>query len=450
MDDDLRKLFGTDGIRGVANEDLTPELALRTGRAVSVFLIKEGKKGKILIGKDSRPSGDFLEAALTAGILSSGNDVYGAGILSTPAIALLVKVLNMDGGIVISASHNPLEDNGIKVFKAGGEKLSDEQEKSIEEYILNEKVFDLENPVGLEVGRFKTLSNASEIYIENILREFSFDLKNLKVAVDCANGATSIAVPEVLSKYGANVISYNVDIESGLINKNCGSTHPEVLRQIVKESSAEIGFSYDGDGDRVIGCDNRGRIFDGDVLMAFCAINMKKKGMLKNNSVVTTIMANYGFEKAMIENGIEVYKTKVGDRYVFEKMTETGSILGGEQSGHIIFKNFSNIGDGLVSTLIFLEFLKESGIKIGEIYDIIEHYPQLLKNLKVRNKAEIMQSSELKQKISEAESRLSGNGKVIVRSSGTEPIVRVMVEARTLELASEIQENICDFILQFK
>jgi len=450
MDKDLRKLFGTDGIRGVANQDLTPELALRTGKAVSGFLIAEGKKGKILIGKDSRPSGDFLEAALAAGILSSGNDVYQAGILSTPAIALLVKVLNMDGGIVISASHNPLEDNGIKVFKTGGEKLSDEQEKFIEEYILRETGFDLKNPVGLEVGRFKTLSNASEIYIGNITKEFSFNLENLKIAVDCANGATSIAVPKVLSMYGADVLSYNVDIEKGLINKDCGSTHPEVLRQIVKESGAEIGFSYDGDGDRVIGCDSKGRILDGDVLMAFCAVNMKKKGMLKNNSVVTTVMANYGFEKAMIENDIKVYKTKVGDRYVFEKMAETGSILGGEQSGHIIFRNFSNIGDGLVSTLIFLEFLKESDIKINEIYDIIEHYPQLLKNLKVKNKTEIMQSSMLKKKISEAESRLSGSGKVVVRSSGTEPIVRVMVEARTIELATEIQDDICDFIGQFK
>ncbi|MCE5329337.1 phosphoglucosamine mutase, partial [bacterium] len=317
MDKDLRKLFGTDGIRAVANKDLTPELALKVGKAVSEFLITKGKKGKILIGKDSRPSGDFLEAALAAGILSMGTDVYGAGILSTPAIALLVKILNMDGGIVISASHNPLEDNGIKIFKNDGEKLSDEQEKSIEEYILSETVSDSINPVGLEVGRFKTLNNALEIYIENIARDFSFDLKNLKIAVDCANGANSIAVPKVLSMYGAEVLSYNIDIESGLINKNCGSTHPEFLRQIVKENNAEVGFSYDGDGDRVIGCDSKGRIFDGDVLMAFCAINMKKKGILKNNSVVTTIMANYGFEKAMIENGIKVYKTKVGDRYVF-------------------------------------------------------------------------------------------------------------------------------------
>jgi len=449
MDENIRKLFGTDGIRGIANEDLTPELVLKIGKAAVKFLTTEGRKGKILIGKDSRPSGDFLEASLAAGILSSGSDVYSAGILSTPAIALLTKLLNMDGGIVISASHNPLEDNGIKIFKKGGEKLSDEQEKLIEDYILNNESKSSNSPAGLEVGRFKNLDNPLDTYIKYITREFSFNLNKLKIAVDCANGATSIAVPKVLSEFGAKVISFNTDIKSGLINKNCGSTHPEVLKQIVRESKAEIGFSYDGDGDRVIGCDGTGRIFDGDVMMAFCAINMKNKKILSNNSVVTTVMANYGFEKAMIENGIAVHKTKVGDRYVLEKMIETGSILGGEQSGHIIFKHFSNIGDGLVSTLIFLEYLNETKAKIDKIYDIIEHYPQLLKNLKVKNKNEIMQSSELKQKISEAENRLSGKGKIVVRSSGTESIVRVMVEAKTLELATEIQDDLCNFIQKF-
>lgn len=449
MDRDLRKLFGTDGIRGIANDDLTPELALKVGKAVSKFLIAKGKRGKILIGKDSRPSGDFLESALAAGILSSGGDVYEAGVLSTPAVALLVKILKMDGGIVISASHNPLEDNGIKVFKSGGEKLSDEQEKSIEEYILSETVSESINPVGLEVGRLKNVNDASEIYIENITKNFSFDLEKLKIVVDCANGATSLTVPKVLSMYGANVISCNIDTKSGLINKDCGSTHPECLTRMVKENNAKIGFSYDGDGDRVIGCDSKGRIIDGDVFMAFCAINMKNKSMLENNSVVTTIMANYGFEKLMIENGIKVYKTKVGDRYVFEKMIETNSILGGEQSGHIIFRNFSNIGDGLVSTLIFLDFLKKNNVTIDEIYDIIEHYPQVLKNVRVKNKTEIMESSTLKQKINEAENKLSGSGKVIVRPSGTESVVRVMVEARTIELACEIQEDICDFIKKF-
>ena len=448
MDENIRKLFGTDGIRGLANKELTPELVLRVGKAASRFLTKEGQKGKVLIGKDSRPSGDFLEASLAAGILSSGNDVYSAGILSTPAIAMLTKLLDMDGGIVISASHNPLEDNGIKIFKSGGEKLSDNQEKLLEDYILSNEDECSGNPEGLDVGRFFNIDDPLKIYIDHITREFSFDLNKLKIAVDCANGATSIAVPKVLSRFGADVISFNTDIKSGLINKNCGSTHPEVLKHIMKESKAEIGFSYDGDGDRVIACDKSGRIFDGDVMIAFCAINMKNKGILQNNSVVTTIMANYGFEKAMQERGIKVYKTRVGDRYVLEKMVETGSILGGEQSGHIIFNHFNHIGDGLVSTLIFLEYLCETKTEIGVIYDIIEHYPQLLKNLKVKNKEQIMQSTELQQKISQSELKLSGQGKIIVRYSGTEPVVRVMVEARTLDLAHEIQEDICDFISQ--
>ncbi|MCL4385450.1 MAG: phosphoglucosamine mutase [Actinobacteria bacterium] len=456
MNENIRKLFGTDGIRGIANEELTPELALKTGKAAARFLIKdsEGRKAKILIGKDSRPSGDFLEASIAAGILSSGADVYMAGILSTPAIAMLTKMLEMDGGIVISASHNPLEDNGIKIFKKGGEKLSDEQEKLIEDFILDSDTADKNItksvPIGLEVGRIKNLNNSINIYIKHIIKNFSFNLNKLKVAVDCANGAMSIIVPKVLKMSGADVISYNTDFESGLINNNCGSTHPEVLKNIVLQSRADIGFSYDGDGDRVIGCDSKGRIFDGDVIMAFCAINMKNENILKNNSVVTTIMANYGFEKAMQENNIKVYKTNVGDRYVLEKMIETDSVLGGEQSGHIIFKNFSHIGDGLVSTLIFLEYINKTQIKINEIYDIIEHYPQLLKNLKVKNKNEIMQSNKLKQKISEAQNKLEGEGKVVVRSSGTEPLIRIMVEAKTLELATEIQEEICNFIYELK
>ncbi|MHB1347860.1 MAG: phosphohexomutase domain-containing protein, partial [Candidatus Humimicrobiaceae bacterium] len=357
MNENIRKLFGTDGIRGLANKELTPELVLRIGKAVSGFLTKEGQKGKILIGKDSRPSGDFLEASLAAGILSSGNDVYSAGILSTPAIAFLTKKLNMDGGIVISASHNPLEDNGIKIFKSGGVKLSDSQEKLLEDYILSDNDEIDGKPLGLDVGRFFNMVNPLEIYIDHIKKEFDLDLNKLKIAVDCANGATSVAVPKVLSMFNADVISFNTDIKSGLINKNCGSTHPEVLKQIMKESKADIGFSYDGDGDRVIACDKKGRIFDGDVMMAFCAINMKNHGILKNDCVVTTIMANYGFEKAMEEQGIKVYKTDVGDRYVLEKMIETKSILGGEQSGHLIFKHFSHIGDGLVSTLIFLKYI---------------------------------------------------------------------------------------------
>jgi len=455
MERDLRQLFGTDGIRGVANKDLTPEFVLNVGKSVVKFLNlnsktdkKNGKKKnlKILIGKDTRPSGDFLETALAAGIMSSGCDVYSAGVLSTPGIALLSKILGMDGAIVISASHNPLEDNGIKIFKQNGAKLTNEEEEKLEDLILKNGNFNEDEVIGLDIGRLRKVENALEIYINHIIKDFCLNLDGLKIAVDCANGATSITVPKVLEMFGAKVMKYNTDINSGLINKNCGSTHPEFLQKIVKESGADLGFSYDGDGDRVIGCDRFSRILDGDVLMAFSAIEMKKNNMLKNNSIVTTIMANYGFEKAMINNGIKVYKTKVGDRYVLEKMLENDVIIGGEQSGHIIFRNYSDIGDGLLSTLIFLNFLLRSNVNPDEIYNVIEHYPQELRNLRVKDKNHIMQSEQLRQKIKEAEKLLHNEGKIVVRSSGTEPLIRVMVEARTIELVRDIQEELCAFI----
>ncbi|MDD3519965.1 MAG: phosphoglucosamine mutase [Actinomycetota bacterium] len=450
MEIDPRKLFGTDGIRGVANTDLTPEFVLKTGKAISRFICRDKKHGKILIGKDTRPSCDFIEASLSAGIMSEGCDVLSAGILSTPGIAIISKLLDTDGAIVISASHNPLEDNGIKIFKKGGIKLTDSEEKDLEDIILSDSRINREEKTGLEIGRQKIISDSLDIYIDYITKGFKFDLNGLKIAVDCANGATSVAVPKVLSMFGAEVISFNTDIKSGLINKDCGSTHPEVLQRLVRESKADIGFSYDGDGDRVIGCDRFSRILDGDVFLAFSAILMKENNILKNNGVVTTIMANYGLEKAMQEKNIIVYKTKVGDRYVLEKMIEKDVIIGAEQSGHIIFNNFSSIGDGLLSTLIFLNFLSESKQDPDLVYDIIEHYPQVLKNIRVKDKNLIMKSPELIKKIADAESYLQGEGKIVVRSSGTESLVRVMVEAKTMDMVKKIQEDICNFILTIK
>ncbi len=300
------------------------------------------------------------------------------------------------------------------------------------------------------MGRQKIIPEALDIYLDYITKDFKFNLKGLKIAVDCANGATSVAVPKVLAMFGADVISFNTDTESGLINKDCGSTHPEVLQRLVMESKADIGFSYDGDGDRVIGCDSFSRILDGDVFIAFSAILMKENNILKNNGVVTTIMANYGLEKAMQEKNIKVFKTKVGDRYVLEKMIEEDIVIGGEQSGHIIFNNISSIGDGLLSTLIFLNFLSESKKDPDSVYEIIEHYPQVLKNLKVKDKNLIMESSELKKKITDAENYLKGEGKIVVRSSGTESLIRVMVEAKTLDVVEKIQDDICNFILTIK
>ncbi len=447
MKTESRQLFGTDGIRGIANADLSPEFALKTGKAISKFFSSGEKRAKILIGKDTRPSGDFLEASLSAGILSEGNDVLNVGILSTPGVAVLSDLLNADAAIVISASHNPLEDNGIKIFKKGGVKLTDLEEKALEDLIFaKEQQADIKK-TGLDVGRQILIKDALDKYLGYITKDFKFNLNGMKIAVDCANGATSIAVPKVLSMFGAEVKSFNTDIKSGLINKNCGSTHPEILQELVKKTGADLGFSYDGDGDRVIGCDRFLRILDGDVFIAFSALVMKEKNILKNDSIVITIMANYGVEKAMRDNNINTFKTKVGDRYVLEKMLEKDVMLGGEQSGHIIYKNFSTIGDGLLSTLIFLRDLTESKKDPDQVYNVIEHYPQLLKNIKVRDKNYIMENPELLAKIAETEKSLEGQGKIVVRPSGTEPLVRIMVEAKTINKVDEIQKELCDFVL---
>jgi phosphoglucosamine mutase len=446
---DLRQLFGTDGIRGVANLDLTPEFALKVGRAGAKYLAAGSKKGRIIVGRDPRPSGDFISSALVSGILSSGVSVLDAGIITTPATALITRLLDLDGGIVISASHNPLEDNGIKFFSKGGTKLTDVQEKSIEEFILslnpendNKQIY----PLGLGVGRYNRLENAYDVYINYLIRNFNLDLSGLKIALDCANGAASILAPAVLEKFGAKVMSFNNDTGGELINKNCGSTHPEVLTKIVVENRADIGFTYDGDGDRVIAADSHGRILDGDIIIGFSAIDMANKGILKNNSVVTTVMANMGFDKVLQSKGITVYKTNVGDRYVLEKMIEVDCILGGEQSGHIIFRNLSPTGDGIISTLEFLNVLTKNNYNLEEIYNLIPKYPQVLKNVKVKDKSKILSNESLKLKIKELENKISGSGRILVRPSGTEPVIRVMAEAETMALTEELVTSIIDEI----
>ena len=444
---DLKKLFGTDGIRGIANKDLTAELALKVGRACAKFLVKRNNnngRGKIIIGRDPRPSGDFLQGAIVAGILSEGVDVYYAGIITTPAVALLIKILDLDGGIVVSASHNPLEDNGIKFFAKGGQKLMDSQEKDIEEFILNAESGNNENtyPIGLNVGRLINLDNACDIYMDYVISNFNLNLGSLKIALDCANGAAGVTAPLILGKLGAEVLSFNTEITGENINKNCGSTHPEHLQNLVLENKADIGFSYDGDGDRVIACDSKGRIIDGDTVIAFCAIDLLKKGILKNDCVVTTVMANIGFDKIMESEGIKVYKTNVGDRYVLEKMLEVDCMLGGEQSGHIIFRNISPTGDGVLSTLEFLNAILNNRYDIESIYNIVPKYPQLIRNIKVKNKESILENSEIKLIIARVEDKLKGVGRILVRPSGTEPLIRVMVEAETQELAEKSVEEV--------
>ncbi len=434
---DLRTLFGTDGIRGLANKELTAELALKVGRAGAKFLAGDKKDARIIIGRDPRPSGDFLKCALSSGILSTGCNVLDAGIMTTPAIALIAKILDLDGGVVISASHNPLEDNGIKFFGRKGQKLSDEKEKKIEDYITGNRK-DETLPTGTGVGRIEVLEDARDIYLDHICKSFDMDLKGFSIVLDCANGATSLLAEEALARMGANIIAYNTDLSGSHINEKCGSTHPEGLASMVLKEKARLGFAYDGDGDRVIACDGRGNILDGDSIIAFCAIDMAKNGMLKNKTVVTTVMANMGFDKLLSGHGIEVLKTSVGDRYVLEKMTETGSALGGEQSGHIIFPDLSPTGDGIISSLEFLNALVRSGYDINRIHELVPRYPQRLENIRVKDKNAIMGSEEVKDKVLEMEGFLGGRGRIVLRPSGTEPLIRVMVEAEEQKMVDHV------------
>jgi len=434
---DIRRLFGTDGIRGLANRELTAELALKVGRAAARFLTGSGSRGRIIIGRDPRPSGDFLKNALSAGILSSGHDIVDTGIITTPAVALIANIMNLDGGVVISASHNPLEDNGIKLFGKNGQKLSDTQEKEIEDYITN----DLDNkslPLGNDVGRYEYLDDAPKIYLDRVCSKYDMDLKGLKIVLDCANGASSILASRALERFGPDVITYNTGLTGENINDNCGSTHPEQIKKLMTAGSADIGFAYDGDGDRVIACDSKGNILDGDSIIAFCALDMVKNNKLKNNKLVTTIMANMGFEKLMNENGIEVEKTPVGDRYVLERMLEIDSALGGEQSGHIIFKDISPTGDGIISTLEFLNAIVKGGYDINKIYDLVPRFPQHLENIRVTDKNKIMESEEVIAKVIEMAGFLGKKGRIVLRPSGTEPLIRIMVEAEQQDLVNQV------------
>ncbi len=474
----LRKLFGTDGIRGVANQDLTPEFVLKIGKAAAKFLSADSKNRKIVVGRDTRPSGDFISNALTAGLLSSGINVLDAQIIPTPGVALLTKLLDADGGIVISASHNPVEDNGIKFFGKGGCKLTDSQEKAIEDFILGEHkeksadaalTADFKNIESvshiqavsdghfnqdhhlharkdLSVGRNKVLENAYELYTEYLCNFFSLDLSGVKIAIDCANGAAAKLAPLVFERFGANVSSFNTDFSGENINRECGATHPEFISRATVQSGAQLGFAYDGDCDRVITCDSSGKIIDGDLMIGFIAMDMSAKGTLKNNSVVTTVMANMGFDKAMAERGITVYKTDVGDRYVLEKMLEIDGILGGEQSGHIIFRNISPTGDGIISTLEFLNVYVSNHYHSDDIFKLIPKFPQILKNIKVKDKTRILNDSSLNSRIEEVSSKLGSSGRILVRPSGTEPLVRVMVEAETQKLAESCATEIIDMI----
>lgn len=443
----MGKLFGTDGIRGVANiYPMTPEMVLNVGKATAhVFKKKCGKKKpEFVIGKDTRLSGYMIENALVSGIVSVGADALLVGPMPTPAIAHLTKSLNADAGIVLSASHNPAEDNGIKIFSGDGYKLPDDVEDEIEKYVLSEKI-STEHVKGGLIGKAYRVDDAKGRYIEFAKASVkSMSLKGLKIVLDCANGAAYNTAPHILSELGAEVIVLN-DRPDGLnINLDCGALHPEKMIEVVKKEKADIGIALDGDADRVIVCDEKGSSVDGDHIIAICAIDMKEKGALRKNSVVVTIMANKGFDIAMEKKRIKIVKTKVGDRYVVDEMRKKGYVLGGEQSGHIIFSDYTTTGDGVITALQLLRVMKERGAKLSKLAECMKSLPQVLVNVVVKEKKDI-NKLEVNNNIESAESKLGKKGRVLVRYSGTQNLCRIMIEGENKreiqKMANDIAKN---------
>ncbi|WP_237036172.1 phosphoglucosamine mutase [Mediannikoviicoccus vaginalis] len=430
----MGRYFGTDGIRGVANSELTPELAYKLARA-SAYRLEEDNNKLIIIGKDTRISGDMLEAALVAGYTSMGFDVKLLGVIPTPAVAHLVLEYNAEAGIVISASHNSFEFNGIKYFGSDGYKLPDEVEADIEDLIDNYKSIE-ERPVAKDLGRVIYDHEAASKYKEYLEKCASIKLDGYKVALDCGNGATYKIAPEIFKELGAEVISINTEPNGVNINDKCGSTHPEDLQKLVVENNCNIGFAYDGDGDRLITVDEKGNLLDGDHFLAILSMHLKEIGKLENNGVVGTVMTNIGLGEFCNTQEINLIKASVGDRYVLEKMLQEGYCIGGEQSGHIIFKEHATTGDGILSSLMLMQVVVESSKKVSELNDLMTTYPQVLVNAKVENefKKSYETDEEIQEEIKRVEAIFEGQGRVLIRPSGTEPLVRVMIEGKDLEI----------------
>ena len=427
----MARLFGTDGVRGVANRELTIELAMALGKYGAHVITKGKEKAKILVGKDTRISGNLLEHALIAGILSTGCDVIQVGVIPTPAIAKLVKTLNADAGVMISASHNPVEFNGIKFFNEKGLKLSDTIEDEIESCIVNQKVLD--NPVGLSLGHVSFYEQAERDYMDYVIKTLDgLNFAGLKVAIDCANGAASNVAPITLNELDAKVYSIHHEPDGTNINENCGSTHLGDLKKFVTTLNADIGLAFDGDADRLLAVDENGALVDGDKIMAICGRYLSEKNQLKDHTIVSTVMSNLGFDIALKEHHMKSIKTQVGDRYVLEEMLANGYELGGEQSGHIIFLAHNTTGDGLLTAVQLLRVLKETEKPLSELAAMMTIYPQVLKNAHVSNEKKycFSENKTVSNRIAEIEEMFHGNGRVLIRPSGTEPLVRVMIEGK--------------------
>lgn len=445
----MGKLFGTDGVRGIANRELTPQLAFQIGQAGAYVLTKHKTDGKakILVGKDTRISGDMLEAALTAGICSVGGEVVSLGVIPTPAVAYLTRKYNGDAGVVISASHNPMEYNGIKFFNQDGFKLNDEIEAEIEEHIFADNQ-DLPAAQGADVGVCSRNTHAQQDYIDFICETVPLQLNGMKLVIDCANGAASYVAQKALTRLGAEVKVIHDQPNGTNINAACGSTHMESLCEAVKQNGAALGFAFDGDADRCLAVDENGKVVNGDEMMMICAQYLKSKGALKNNTLVATVMSNLGLFIAAEKQGIEVLKTKVGDRYVLEEMRAGGHCIGGEQSGHIIYLDYNSTGDGLLSAAMLLRVISEEKKPLSELAKVVHILPQALRNAKVKNeyKESFSQHPEIAAAIHQLEQKFAGMGRILIRPSGTEPLVRVMIEGNDINEITKDAQMLADLI----
>ncbi len=447
-DGHMARMFGTDGVRGIANEELTPVLAMQLGQAGAYVLTKEKEhKPTIMVGCDTRISGDMLANALMAGACSVGANCIYVGVIPTPAIAYLTQKYKVDAGVVISASHNPVEFNGIKFFDGNGYKLPDALEDEIESLIKN-NMPGIKFPTGSGVGKVKYRTDAREEYINHAIQSVNVNLSGMKIVVDCAEGASFYTSVEALKELGGEVIAIHNNPDGTNINANCGSTHMEELQARVVYEKASIGLAFDGDADRLLAVDEHGKVVDGDEIMAIVGNHMKSQGKLKNDTIVATVMSNLGFFLMGEKQGIKMEQTKVGDRYVLERMKEIDASLGGENSGHIIFLDENTTGDGLLSALHLLQVMVDTGKSLSELSGIMEVLPQVLVNAKVANhkKEKYMEYPEIAQAIKELEDKFAGQGRVLIRPSGTEPLVRVMIEGKDMKVIQEEANKLANLI----
>ncbi|MGI6307735.1 MAG: phosphoglucosamine mutase [Dethiobacteria bacterium] len=447
----MGKLFGTDGIRGVANQELTPELAFKMGRIVAFLLGSEGppphtRRRFFLLGRDTRLSGSMLEGALTAGITSTGMDVQLLGVLSTPAVAYLSARLGAAGAVMISASHNPVGDNGLKFFNGQGFKLRSEQEKEAEKLYFQEED-PSPRPTGMDIGRSWHAEEALEDYL-SFMKKNAPPLQDLRIVLDCANGSLAGIAPSFFRELGAEVFPYNSIPDGEKINVNCGSTNPSLLQEAVREKRAHLGLAFDGDGDRLIAVDEKGEVVDGDAIMAVCASYLKEKNRLRGNKIVATVLSNGGLDLAGAEKGFAVLRTKVGDRYVFEEMQRGGYVLGGEQSGHIIFGDLLPTGDGLLTSLQLLRVMVEKSAPLSSLAAIMIRLPQLQVNCPVENKSGWETNPRINASIKQVGEKLGNKGRVLVRASGTEPLIRIMLEGQNDTLLQELSQVLAKVIKQ--